>query len=155
MHQQKWTSKFLIYLEVFPGNTYGSGCIPDQSFTIICFTGNNDKEGEVEIALVLPCDCEFMCIYSDYKNKQFKCYCPPNHVLAEDKLHCIGPGKLLCFYLFPALFHSAVDFSLDSGVWPSFVTCAQTIVSNAPSFKWHHHNLRNVASYSLKSSQTY
>ena len=67
------------------------------------FAGNNDKEGEVEIALVLPCDCEFMCIYSDYKNKQFKCYCPPNHVLAEDKLHCIGPGKLLFFYLFIVL----------------------------------------------------
>ena len=57
----------------------------------------------MEIALVLPCDCEFMCIYSDYKNKQFKCYCPPNHVLAEDKLHCIGPGKLLFFYLFIVL----------------------------------------------------
>ncbi len=61
--------------------------------TCTVIVGNNAGDGEIEIALVLPCDCEFMCVVSDFSTKEFRCYCPPNHVLAADGLHCVGQYK--------------------------------------------------------------
>lgn len=50
--------------------------------------GTQLGDGEVEIAYVLDCPCEFMCIYEDYEQRKFKCYCAPNHILDQDGLHC-------------------------------------------------------------------
>lgn len=47
-------------------------------------------DGEVEIAFVLDCPCDFMCIFNDYETKDYTCYCAPNFVLAEDQHTCLG-----------------------------------------------------------------
>jgi hypothetical protein len=62
----------------------------DARFLMIALmtAGTQLGDGEVEIAYVLECPCEFMCIYEDYENRKFKCYCAPNHILDEDGLSC-------------------------------------------------------------------
>ncbi|KAK2191827.1 hypothetical protein NP493_44g04010 [Ridgeia piscesae] len=71
----------------------GSSYIGPDGIDPIFEPGTNHDDGEVEIAFVLDCPCEFMCIYQNYQKKQFKCYCAPNFILAEDGLHCIDPRR--------------------------------------------------------------
>ena len=64
----------------------------------MCADASQDRPGEVEIAPVLSCPCEFMCIYSDYESKKYTCYCKPNYVLADDQETCIGQCKQYTCY---------------------------------------------------------
>ena len=61
-----------------------------QSYFFSDFTGANHiaRKGQVEIAFLVECSCEFLCIFKDVENKQFVCYCPPNYILAEDNVSC-------------------------------------------------------------------
>ena len=51
--------------------------------------GVNKGDGEVDIAFVFDCPCEFMC-YRNYNTREFTCLCQPNWILAADGLTCIG-----------------------------------------------------------------
>lgn len=59
---------------------------------------SRDGEGWVEILFVLDCACEFLCLYSSYVEKIYKCFCPPNYVLDRDQHHCIGKTSQMFNY---------------------------------------------------------
>ena len=75
------------------------------TFVYVLISETQEGNGEVEIAMVLACECEFMCIYQNFEEKQFKCYCAPNSILADDGISCIGKclytctSQELCIYL--------------------------------------------------------
>ena len=65
-----------------------------KTYLYLLIAGTHNEDGEVEIAFVLDCPCEFMCIYQNYQEKKFKCYCAPNLVLDDDGLHCVGKWRV-------------------------------------------------------------
>jgi len=53
--------------------------------------GGHDGPGEFVVIPSFPgCRCEYMCVAKDDYESERGCVCPPNWVLKEDGLTCIG-----------------------------------------------------------------
>ncbi|KAK2143367.1 hypothetical protein LSH36_849g00011 [Paralvinella palmiformis] len=72
--------------------TGGSSFISPQADSAIFEKGIQEGDGEVEIAYIFDCQCDFLCIYFNEETK--RCYCPPNYLLAEDGKTCLNPEKV-------------------------------------------------------------
>ena len=61
------------------------------SLSNLWFPGVRTQDGTVEIAVIVKCECEFLCVFTDHDSlESFQCYCPINLILAKDGIHCLG-----------------------------------------------------------------
>ena len=58
--------------------------------TVSGATNDIFKDAEAEIVLMLPCKCEFLCIFNSDKEDDYVCSCKPEFKLADDGFSCIG-----------------------------------------------------------------